>query len=167
MLQFKSVKICFRGKVKVVFIRLFTNFHLLVYSWWSSLYSFWAHFWVHQKWEILDMTLIMKSQLLNLQLQQVKLHISFYLLFNLASHLTSLFQVITSIPLRLIMQVMFAKVSSITLKNTRSFFFKTTTNHFSWSRRRGKLDFWWFMWWCKQQSILQLWWWWLLWSQCH
>ena len=37
-----------------------------------------------------------------------------------------------------------------------------TTDHFSWSRRRGNLDFRWLMWWCKQQSILWVWWWWLL-----
>ena len=97
-----------------------------------------------------------------------KIYISLHLLLNLVSSLIfNSFQMITSQPLKFFMQVLFAKVMSNTFINTYQIYICKTTNHFSWSRRRGKLDFRWFMWWCKQQSILQLWWWWLLWGQCH
>jgi hypothetical protein len=75
---------------------------------------------VHQIWEILDITLRMKSQLLNLQPQQVKFYISLHLLFDLVSSLIfNSFQMITSQPLKLSMQVLFAKVRHNTLINIR------------------------------------------------
>ena len=98
----------------------FTNLHLWVYSWWSALFLYLAYFLVHQIWEILDMTLRMKSQLLNLQPQQVKFYISLHLLFNLVSSLIfNSFQMITSQPLKFFMQVLFAKVRSNTFINIR------------------------------------------------
>jgi hypothetical protein len=66
------------------------------------------------------MTLRMKSQLLNLQPQQVKFYISLHLLFNLVSSLIfNSFQMITSQPLKFFMQVLFAKVRSNTFINIR------------------------------------------------
>ena len=59
------------------------------------------------------MTLTMKSQLLNLQPQQVKFYISLHLLFNLVTYLIfNSFQMITSQPLKFLIQVLFAKVRS-------------------------------------------------------
>ena len=103
-------------------MRLFTNLHLWVYSLWSALCLYLAHFWEDQSWEILDMTLRMKSQLLNLQPQQVKFYISLHLLFN---HLSSLifnsFQMITAQPLKFSIQVLFAKVRINLINNPRMF----------------------------------------------
>ena len=66
------------------------------------------------------MTLRMKSQLLNLQPQQVKFYISLQLLFDLVSSLIfNAFQMITTQPLKLLMQVLFAKVRINTLINIR------------------------------------------------
>ena len=66
------------------------------------------------------MTLRMKSQLLNLQPQQVFFFISMQLLSNLVSSLIfNSFQMITSQPLKFLMQVLFAKVRSNTLINIR------------------------------------------------
>ena len=65
------------------------------------------------------MTLGMKSQLLNLQPQQVKFYISLHLLLNLVSSLIfNAFQMITSQPLKFLIQVLFAKVRINTLTNT-------------------------------------------------
>ena len=101
-------------------MRLFTNLHLWVYSLWSALFLYLAYFLVHQIWEILDMTLTMKSQLLNLQPQQVKFYISLHLLFNLVTYLIfNSFQMITSQPLKFLIQVLFAKVRSNTFINIR------------------------------------------------
>ena len=101
-------------------MRLFTNLHLWVYSLWSALFLYLAYFLVHQNWEILDMTSRMKSQLLNLQPQQVNFYIYLHLLFNLISSLTfNSFQMIISQPLKFLMQVPFAKVRSNTLINIR------------------------------------------------
>ena len=67
------------------------------------------------------MTLGMKSQLLNLQPQQVKFYISLHLLFDLVSSLIfNSFQMITSQPLKFLIQVLFAKVRSNTNLNIRS-----------------------------------------------
>ena len=64
------------------------------------------------------MRLRMKSQLLNLQPQQVKLYIYLHLLFNLISSLIfNSFQMIMSQPLKLLLQVLFAKVRSNKLIN--------------------------------------------------
>ena len=66
------------------------------------------------------MTLRMKSQLLNLQPQQVKFNISLHLLFNIISSLIfNSFQMITSQPLKFLMQVLFAKVRCNTLITIR------------------------------------------------
>ena len=66
------------------------------------------------------MTLRMKSQLLNLQPQQVKFYISLHLLFNLVSSVIfNSFQMITSQPLKFLMQFLFAKVRSNILLNIR------------------------------------------------
>ena len=63
------------------------------------------------------MTLRMKSQLLNLQPQQVKFY---HLLFNLVSSLIfNSFQIITSQPMKFLIQVLFAKVRSNTFINIR------------------------------------------------
>ena len=103
-------------------MRLFTNLHLWVYSLWSALFLYLAYFLVHQIWEILDMTLRMKSQLLNLQPQQVKFNISLHLLFNIISSLIfNSFQMITSQPLKFLMQVLFAKVRINLINNPRMF----------------------------------------------
>ena len=101
-------------------MRLFTNLHLWVYSLWSALCLYLAHFWEDQSWEILDMTLRMNSQLLNLQPQQVKFYISLHLLFTLVSSLIfNSFQMITSKPSKFSMQVLFAKVRINTLINVK------------------------------------------------
>ena len=64
------------------------------------------------------MTLRMKSQLLNLQPQQVKFYIYLHLLFNLVSPLIfNSFQMTTSQPLKFFMKVLFAKVRSNTSIN--------------------------------------------------
>ena len=101
-------------------MRYFTMLHLWVYSLWSALSLYLAYFLVHQIWEILDMTLGMKSQLLNLHPQQVKFYISLHLLLNLVSSLIfNAFQMITSQPLKFLIQVLFAKVRINTLTNIR------------------------------------------------
>ena len=66
------------------------------------------------------MTLEMKSQLLNLQPQQVKFYISLHILLNLVSSLIfNAFQMITSQPLKFLIQVLFVKVRINTLTNIR------------------------------------------------
>ena len=66
------------------------------------------------------MTLGMKSQLLNLQPQQVKFYTSLHLLFNPVSPLIfNLFQMITSQPLKFLTQAHFAKVRRNMLINIR------------------------------------------------
>ena len=66
------------------------------------------------------MTLRVKSQQLNLQPKQVKFYIFLHLLSNLASPLIfNSFQMITSQPLKLLIQALFAKVRSNTLIDIR------------------------------------------------
>ena len=66
------------------------------------------------------MKLRMKSQQLNLQPQQVKFYTSLHLFFDPVSPLIfNSFQMITSQPLKFIMQALFAKVRRNTLMNIR------------------------------------------------